>query len=55
VGPSFPIIGYDELTAVQVRQRLRNLEPADLRKVRDYERRHANRKSVLTSIEKRLS
>ncbi len=54
VGPSFPIIGYDELTAVQVQRRLRNLEPADLRKVRDYERRHANRKSVLTSIEKRL-
>ena len=54
VGPSFPIIGYDDLTADKVRQRLRNLAPADLRKVRDYERRHANRKSVLAAIEKRL-
>ena len=54
VGPAFPILGYDELTAPQVRQRLRNLEPADLRKVRTYERRHANRKSVLAAIEKRL-
>jgi hypothetical protein len=54
VGPSFPIIGYDELKVGQVQQRLRNLKPADLRKVRDYERRHANRKSVLAAIEKRL-
>jgi hypothetical protein len=55
VGPSFPITGYDDLTAPQVQQRLRRLGPVDLRKVRDYERRHANRKSVLRSIEKHLS
>lgn len=54
VGPSFPIIGYDELTAGQVQQRLRTLKPAELRRVRDYERRHAGRKSVLGAIEKRL-
>jgi polyhydroxyalkanoate synthesis regulator phasin len=54
VGPSFPIIGYDELTAAQIKQRLRNLGPAELRTVRDYERRHAERKSILASIEKRL-
>jgi polyhydroxyalkanoate synthesis regulator phasin len=54
VGPSFPIIGYDELSAAQVQQRLRKLGPAELRKVRGYERRHANRKSVLAAIEKRL-
>jgi polyhydroxyalkanoate synthesis regulator phasin len=55
VGPSFPITGYDDLTAVQVQQRLRGLTPADLRKVRSYERRHANRKSVLAAIDKRLA
>lgn len=54
VGPPFPIIGYDELTAAQVQRRLRGLEPPDLRKLRTYERRHANRKSVLAAIEKRL-
>jgi|SRR5579884_566200 len=54
VGPAFPIIGYDELTAAQIQRRLRNLEPRELRRVRDYERRHANRKSVLAAIEKRL-
>jgi hypothetical protein len=54
VGPAFPIMGYDDLTAVQVRQRLGKLDRPELRKVRDYERRHANRKSVLSQIEKRL-
>ena len=55
VGPSFPIVGYDDLTAGQVEQRLAGLKPAELRTVRDYERRHANRKSVLSAIEKALS
>jgi hypothetical protein len=54
VGPSFPITSYDELTAAQVQGRLGDLTPAELRKVRDYERRHANRKSVLGSIEQKL-
>jgi polyhydroxyalkanoate synthesis regulator phasin len=54
VGPAFPINGYDDLTAGQVQERLEGLSPADLRKVRDYERRHANRKSVLAAIEKAL-
>lgn len=54
-GPSFPILGYDELTAGQVEQRLAGLKPADLREVRDYERRHANRKTVLDAIEQALA
>jgi hypothetical protein len=54
VGPSFPILGYDDLTAAQVESRLAGLTPAELRKVRDYERRHANRKTVLSAIEERL-
>lgn len=54
VGPAFPISGYDELTASQVSARLDALSPADLRRVRDYEQRHANRKSVLEAIERTL-
>jgi hypothetical protein len=55
VGPSFPIGGYDDLTAAQVTNRLGDLTPPQLRKVRDYERRNANRKSVLAAIEKKLA
>jgi polyhydroxyalkanoate synthesis regulator phasin len=54
VGPNFPITAYDELTAAQVQGRLGDLTPAQLRKVRDHERRNANRKSVLDAIEKKL-
>ena len=54
VGPSFPILGYDDLTAAQVNERLGDLEAAQLRKVRDYEKRNANRKSVLAAVEQKL-
>jgi polyhydroxyalkanoate synthesis regulator phasin len=54
VGPSFPILGYDDLTAAQVNERLDDLEAPELRKVRDYEKRNANRKSVLAAIERKL-
>ena len=53
--PSFPVLGYDDLSAAQIADRLEDLSPAELRKVRDYERRNANRKSVLTAIEKALA
>ncbi len=55
VGPSFPILGYDDLTAAQVQTRLDSLTAAELRKVRDYERRNANRKSVLSAVESKLA
>jgi hypothetical protein len=54
LGSSFPISGYDDLTAAQIVTRLADLEPSDLRKVGDYEKRNANRKSVLAAVEKRL-
>jgi hypothetical protein len=55
VGPSFPILGYDEMTVGQVQKRLDGLSERDLREVLEYERQHANRKSVLTAIDKALS
>ena len=54
VGPAFPILGYDDLTAAQVERAPRRPHAAELRKVRDYERRNANRKSVLAAIEQKL-
>jgi polyhydroxyalkanoate synthesis regulator phasin len=55
VGPSFPITGYDDLNATQIQARLSTLTPAELRKVRDHERRNAKRKTVLKSIESKLT
>jgi hypothetical protein len=37
-----------------VTDRLADLSPADVRLVRDYEKRNANRKTVLAAVERRL-
>jgi hypothetical protein len=53
--PAFPIEGYDELTVAQVSAQLPGLQRAQLRRIRDYERSHANRKGVLDAIEELLN
>jgi hypothetical protein len=54
LGDRFPIAGYDDLTAAQVIERLRDLDPDELRRVREYERRNANRKTVLGALDAKL-
>jgi hypothetical protein len=54
LGPEFPITGYDDLTAAQVTAELDGMSDADLRKVREYERANANRKTVLSAVERKL-
>ena len=51
----FPITAYDQLTATQVKSRLTDLSAAELRKVRDYEKRNQNRKGVMKEVDKRLA
>ena len=55
VGPAFPILGYEDLSTAQIVDRLEDLNSAQLRKVRDYERHHAKRKTVLDRIESELN
>ena len=50
-----PISGYERLSASQVRSRLKDLKPAELRKVRAQEQAGKARKSVLGEIDKRLA
>jgi polyhydroxyalkanoate synthesis regulator phasin len=54
VGGTFPISLYEDLNVGQIKAQLDNLTPAELRKVRDHERRNANRKGVLSAIESKL-
>ena len=54
LGPEFPITGYDDLTAAEVVAELDGMSDADLRKVRQYERANANRKTVLAAVERKL-
>ena len=51
----FPIEDSDELTAAQIVSQLGGLAADDLRRVRDYERRNANRKTVLAAVDTKLS
>src|SRR3954468_18945516 len=51
----FPIEDYDDLTAAQIVSRLGELAPEELRRVRDYERRNANRKTVLSALDTMLN
>ena len=53
-GPGFPISAYDQLTAGQVKSRLKDLSKADLRKVRTKEKNGKARKGILAEIDKRL-
>ena len=55
VGPSFPISGYDDLNAAQVQSRIKELRKPEMRKVLTYERKNANRKSVVGALEKSLA
>jgi polyhydroxyalkanoate synthesis regulator phasin len=54
VGPTFPIMDYDNLNVGQIQSRLKDLGKPDLRKVLTYERKHADRKTVVGAIEKSL-
>jgi hypothetical protein len=55
LGPEFPITGYDDLTAAEVVIELEGMSDADLRKVREYERANANRKTVLGAVDRKLA
>ncbi len=55
VGGTSPISGYARLNATQVKARLKDLKPAELRKVRTQEQRGKARKSILNEVDKRLA
>jgi hypothetical protein len=51
---TLPIGDYDDLSAPQVQERLDGLSHVQLRRLRDYEQRNANRKTVLERIDRKL-
>src|SRR3954454_15188140 len=53
-GDEVPIGDYDDLTAAQIVSQLGELDTVQLRRVRDYERRNANRKTVLSAVDQKL-
>ena len=50
----FPIAGYDEMNVGEVSERLEGLSEEQLRMVREYEKRHKNRDTVIEQIDRRI-
>jgi hypothetical protein len=55
LGADLSIADYDELTAAEIIARLDEMPERDLRRVREYERANANRKTVLGAVERMLA
>jgi hypothetical protein len=53
--PGLPSYDYERLTVARVLPRLADLNPSQLRRVLDFERRHGNRQPVLDAIEQALA
>lgn len=54
-GPGGPITGYDQLTAVQIKGRLKDLDPDELRAVGTQEKAGKARKGILAEVDRRLA
>ena len=50
-----PFAGYDDLTARDVAQRVRDADAPTVQRVRDYEGRHQRRVEVLEAASRQLS
>lgn len=50
-----PVTGYDDMTANEAIAALGKLDSASLRGLRDYEKRNANRKTVLRAVDQKLN
>jgi bZIP Maf transcription factor len=51
----FPIAGYDELSVEEITDRLEGLSEAQIKQVRDHERRTKNRKSLMEQFDRKLN
>jgi hypothetical protein len=49
---SLPIKDYDGLTVPQVKRRIEDLGPREVRKVESYERKHKNRSTLLEALDR---
>jgi hypothetical protein len=54
VGSAFPIPNYDELNVEEVKGMLDGLTAAQLREVREYEKRNKNRETLIVELDRKL-
>jgi hypothetical protein len=53
-GARFPIVGYDELNVKEIGDRLDGMTAAEIRRVREYEKRNKNRETLIEQFDRKL-
>ena len=53
-GGGFPIASYDELNVGEIAQRIDGLTAAEIREVREYEKRNKNRETLIEQLDRKL-
>src|ERR687889_795978 len=53
-GAGFPIAGYDELNIKEIGDRLDGMSAAEIRTVREYEKRNKNRETLIEQFDRKL-
>ncbi len=53
-GAGFPIAGYDELNVKEIGDRLDGMSAAEIRTVREYEKRNKNRETLIEQFDRKL-
>jgi chromosome segregation ATPase len=54
IGSGFPIAGYDELNVEEIKNRLDGLTAAQIRAIREYEKRNKNRETLIEQFDRKL-
>ncbi|MDQ3791393.1 MAG: hypothetical protein M3341_01885 [Actinomycetota bacterium] len=54
VSGGFPIASYDELNVGEIAQRIDGLTAAEIREVREYEKRNKNRETLVEQLDRKL-
>ena len=54
IGSGFPIAGYDELNVEEIKGRLDGLTAAQIREIREYEKRNKNRETLIEQFDRKL-
>ena len=54
VNGGFPIANYDELNVGEIAERIDDLTAAEIREVREYEKRNKNRETLIEQLDRKL-
>src|SRR5215211_1785190 len=54
IGVGFPIAGYDELNVEEIKNRLDGLTAAQIREIREYEKRNKDRETLIEELDRKL-